>query len=229
MKSNTPLLLAAVLTTLASSISSSHGALVAYWNFNTLSIPTATTPGNGAVPTSIAANEGTGTINLSGWGGNVDDFGGSNLNSLNSDVSGVSLSLIAGGPSAGPFPGNNTYIDISFSTVGLPAPTVTFAAQGTSTGFDSGTWSWSVDGTNFTPLAGVNTGTRATYALATADFSGVTQLENQANVTLRYTLSGATSNSGNNRIDNLQVNAIPEPSAALLGAVGLLALIRRRR
>jgi uncharacterized protein (TIGR03382 family) len=30
-------------------------------------------------------------------------------------------------------------------------------------------------------------------------------------------------------IDNLSITAIPEPSAALLGGLGLLALLRRRR
>jgi MYXO-CTERM domain-containing protein len=30
-------------------------------------------------------------------------------------------------------------------------------------------------------------------------------------------------------VDNIQVSTIPEPSAALLGGLGLLALLRRRR
>lgn len=36
-------------------------------------------------------------------------------------------------------------------------------------------------------------------------------------------------NDTNARIDNLTISAIPEPSAALLGGLGMLALLRRRR
>lgn len=50
-------------------------ALVAYWNFNGLSISTASTPGSGGVPTTIDAYTGAGTVALSNFGGLVDDFG----------------------------------------------------------------------------------------------------------------------------------------------------------
>ena len=230
MKITSSLLLS--VTLLALGASNAGAALIAYWNFNGLLITTASNPGSGGVPTSISADSGTGTVGLSGWGGTVDDFAGSTINALNSNPSEESLSLIAGGPSGGPYPGNGTYITINFSMTGYENPVVTFATRGTSTGFDTGTWSWSANGTNFTPIAGVNTATRSTsFALATVDLSTLNILDRVSNVTLRYTLSGATSNSGNNRIDNIQVNAtaVPETSAALLGALGVLGMLRRRR
>lgn len=200
----------------------SNAALVAYWNFNGLSITTASAPGAGGVPTTIAADSGAGTVGLTTWTGLVDDFGGSTINGLNADPVEESLSLISNA-------GNGTFITISFSMTGLENPAVSFATRGTSTGYDSGIWSWSIDGTNFTPVSG-NTATRnTTFALTSVDFSAVDDLDGAAAVTLRYTLAGATSASGNNRIDNLQINTVPEPAATLLGAFGLIGLLRRRR
>jgi len=113
---------------------------VAYWNFNALSIATASPPGSGSVPTSITADQGAGTLSLAGFAGNVDDFAGSTLNALNSDPSGASLSLVAGGASA-PFPGNGGYLEIQLNLADYADPVITFATRGTSTGFDTGTWS----------------------------------------------------------------------------------------
>ena len=53
-------------------------------------------------------------------------------------------------------------------------------------------------------------------------------LDGAATAFLRVTFDGATSSTGNNRLDNIQFNAIPAPGAiALLGLAGLAA--RRRR
>lgn len=181
--------------------------LVSYWNFNGLSIATASTPGTGGVPLAIAADQGAGTISLAGYGGTVDDFSGSAVNSLSGDPSEKSLSLVAGG-SASPFPGNGTYIELQLDLSDYSDPVVTFAARGTSSGFNSGVWSYSVGGGAFTDVPGSNTATTSTtFALATLDLRDIDAIDGQANVRLRCTLSGATSATGNNRIDNLQVNA----------------------
>jgi hypothetical protein len=207
---------------------SARGALIAYWNFNGLSIAAASTPGSGGVPTSIAADQGSGTLSLAGYGGTVDDFAGSTINAISPDLAEESLSPIAAGPAAGPFPGNGTYIDTTFSTLGFEDVVVTFATRGTATGFNSGLWSYSTDGTNFFPTGAPSTASvSTTFALATVNLSALSAIEGQSAVTLRYTLSGATSNSGNNRIDNLQVNGtpVPEPATAALVMGGMLGLM----
>lgn len=181
--------------------SSLLGDTVAYWNFNSLSIATASAPGAGGVPTTIAANQGAGTVSLTGWTGLVDDFGGSTINAITPDASGASLSLVSNA-------GNNSFIELQLNLADFGDPVVTFATRGTSTGFNSGVWSYSVGGGAFTTISGVNTATTSTtFALATVDLSAVNAVDGQANVRLRYTLSGATNSTGNNRIDNIQVNA----------------------
>jgi len=190
------------------SVQSGIADVVSYWNFNALSIATASNPGAGGVPTSIAANQGAGTLSLTGYGGTVDDFAGSTINAISPDGAGASLSLVAGGTAA-PFPGNGTYIELQLNLTGFSDPIISFAARGTSSGFNTGAWSYSVAGGAFTTISGVNTATTSTtFALAPAvDLTAINAVDGQANVRLRYTVSGATTNAGNNRIDNLQVNA----------------------
>lgn len=75
----------------------------------------------------------------------------------------------------------------------------------------------------------VNAG--ATFTRVTLDLSSVTALDNQSVVSLRF--DDWSNGTGNNdmRIDNVLVTAspVPEPSTALLGSLGLLGLLLRRR
>jgi endonuclease I len=192
------------LLSLLTVLMTASGALadtVAYWNFNSLVIPTASAPGVGGVPTSISVNQGTGTLSLTGWIGLVDDFGGSTINAISPDASGASLSVVSNA-------GNNSFIELQLNLADFGDPIITFATRGTSTGFNSGVWSYSVAGGAFTTISGVNTATTSTtFALASVDLSAINAVDGQANVRLRYTLSGATNTTGNNRIDNLLVSA----------------------
>ena len=67
-------------------------------------------------------------------------------------------------------------------------------------------------------------------SFGTTDFG--TALNNQAEVVFRVVALGGSTGSGSRDtvgIDNFTITAIPEPSSALLGGLGLLALLRRRR
>ena len=180
---------------------------VAYWNFNSLSIATASAPGSGGVPTTIVANQGSGTLSLAGYGGLVDDFAGSTINAISPDPAEESLSIVSGGVSGGPYPGNGTFVDLAVNFTGFTDPIITFATRGTSSGFNTGNWSYKIGGGAFTPITGNTATTSTTFALATLNLSAVNALDGASNVTLRYTVSGATSISGNNRIDNLLISA----------------------
>jgi len=204
--------------------------LIASWNFNNIpAIPTAGTPTALGI-TSIAASNGAGTVSLTGWGGTIDDFSGSLVNAYGADVAGVSLSLIAAGTSPTFAGGNGTFITFNVSLTGFENPIITFATQRTSTGFNSVQFAWSTDGATFTDFGAAYNPATA-YALQSFDLTTINALDGAASATFRLTFSGATSSSGNNRIDNLQVNAtaVPTPSAAALMGVGILASARRRR
>lgn len=173
---------------------------VAYWNFNSLSIATPNPPGSGGVPTSIAADIGSGSISLTDWTGTVDDFAGSTLNTQASAPAGVSLSLIGTA-------GNGSHIDIQLNLSGYSDPVITYATQRTTTGFTTGSWSYSVAGGEFNAVPGGIVSPPASYAMATVDLSSLPDIDDESNVVLRYTLSGASAAAGNNRIDNLLLSA----------------------
>jgi hypothetical protein len=72
-------------------------------------------------------------------------------------------------------------------------------------------------------------GSVVNYNVGGTDLGSIT-LAQQTNAYLTFGIVGP--NDGNTsvfKIDNLTVSAVPEPSAALLGGLGALALLRRRR
>lgn len=58
---------------------------------------------------------------------------------------------------------------------------------------------------------------------------GTFALGQKSDAFLTFSASNNTSQFGGGNFDNLSVSAVPEPSAALLGGLGALALLRRRR
>lgn len=198
-----------------------ESGIFGYWNFNTF----ATT--DNVLP----ADFGTGEISLADWGGGVGNFAGTTLNAQFSDISGPSLSLLGGLESEpGVFDGNGTYIGIAFSMENLQGLEIGFATRGTGTGFNSGLWSFSTDGVDFTAFGGNTSSNVSGWAingtLMTAGLDGV------STAFLRYTLDGATSAAGNNRLDNVTLSAtvIPEPSTyALIFGSAILGLVAVRR
>lgn len=182
---------------------------VAYWNFNGLVVTgtAAVAPGTNGVPTSITADLGSGSLSLTGWTGLIDDFSGIALNAQAAAPAGNSLSTVAGGTTA-PFPGNGGIIDLAVNFTGVQNPIITVDTRGTASGFSSGTWSYSIAGGPFVPVVGANTAsTTSTFTTKSVDLSSYNDLDGAASVILRYTLSGATGATGNNRIDNLLISA----------------------
>lgn len=156
----------------------------------------------------LAANSGVGSISFSGWNGTVTSFTGQ---------VGSALALVGSA-------GNGSWIDIQISMAGYTNLALSFYTRGTTSGFSSGTWSASTDGVNFTTLSGVNTATQnTTFVQRNVSFASIPGLTNAPNVTLRYTLSGASGSSANNRIDELSITASPIVSGDTQRTVSIAA------
>jgi len=161
---------------------------------------------------------------------------GTTNNARLGDAAGQSLSLQGGTGTAN----NGRHITFNVGTLGFSNIVVSFATQGTSTGFNSNQFQYSLDGVTF-----INFGTPYTPASAFGSvplvfsLGSIAGLNDNANAAFRILFNGATSATGTNRIDNFVVEGtaaaaanIPEPTTAILllsGLSGLYGLRKRRR
>lgn len=180
---------------ISDSIPAAPRGVIASWNFNA--------PVNAVEPrfvSPVPPDEGSGEFRFSKWTGTS----GGSVNGTNSAFTGVTgLSFSPVGLN-----GNGGNIDLVFSASGWAAISVNFFTRGTASGYTSGAWSWSIDGVNFTTIAGLNTAsTSSSFPLTptVVDLANIPELNNASNVTLRYTLTGASGSTGNNRIDDLKI------------------------
>lgn len=102
---------------------------------------------------------------------------------------------------------NNKSFVLNFSTQGFYDISLAFALRRSGTGFKKLTWSWSIDGVNYEPLQNgvlqiVGDGE---YKISGLDLRHLSEVDNCENLYLRAQLSGATSATGNLRIDNITV------------------------
>jgi len=210
-------LICAVLISLAASQAALADEL-AVWNFN---------------DSDLNVDHGSGTLTSTVNAVNILFPAGTTNNARQGDAAGQALSLQGGTGNAN----NGRNLTFNVSTLGFSNIVVSFATQGTSTGFNSNQFQYSLDGITFVDFA-------APYAPATAfgalplvfTLSSIVGLNNNPNAAFRIVFNGATSSTGNNRIDNIVVEGtnatIPEPTTALLlisGLSGLYKLRRRRK
>lgn len=229
-----------------------NAALVAGWDFQTTTTGGTTAAAQPNSPQVYHANFGSGTMYLDGSNGSsewmtsneLSGFAGTSVNAgegfATVNVGSSALALIAGAGTAA----NGNQAVFRFSMAGYEGLSISLAAQRTSTGFATQLWEYSLDGNSYQTIGTLSAGSSAgtitsTYAgsgaLGFAAFDGLNDVENAY---VRVTFDGATSSTGNNRIDNIQFNAteipvlamsVPEPGCAtLLGSGVVLALIRRR-
>lgn len=205
-----------------------QAVIVAYWNFNTLTNSVnngttyAPTSGSGSITVGVAASDNAGNSR------GINSFGGTTLNAISPDPNGQALTVQGGAlEAATPVQNNGATVTIQVDLTGLENPILSFATQRTNTGFNSSVVAWSTDGVTYTDFTTYSPGTN--FAIQSFDFSSANALDSTSTAFFRITLTGVTANSGNNRFDNVQINAVPEPTAALLGGLGFLALLRRRR
>jgi len=216
---------------------------LAYWDFNDNELPGGGFGYlNGVFP--LNASQGSGTLIVGGglfedtivnsnsdtvyqW---IQSFGGTTVNAQPGILAGGSIS-----PQGGTGNENNGgYFQFAFTMTGLTDLNISYATQRTSTGFTTQTWSWSTDGSTFTDFQTVSSiPSGFGSAGGNPTFSGPAGLDDAATAFLRVTFSGATNSTGNNRLDNITLSAVPEPSTLMLGAAGLVCgawgMLRRRK
>lgn len=210
-------LICAVLLFLATSQAALADEL-AIWNFN---------------DSNLNVDHGSGTLTSNLNPVNILFAAGTTNNARQGDVAGQALSLQGGTGNAN----NGRNLTFNVNTLGFSSIVVSLATQGTSTGFNSNQFQYSLDGITFVDFS-------VPYAPATAfgtlplvfSLTSILGLNNNPNAAFRIIFNGATSSTGNNRIDNIVVEGtnatIPEPTTALLllsGLSGLYKLKRRRK
>jgi hypothetical protein len=211
--------------------STAQADLVAGWDFQTTANGGTAVAASPATPKQYISNFGSGTLFLNGQEGSSDwfvpatgstgteltAFGGSTLNL----APGFNNTTAIGALAALNSTANGKSAVFKFSMAGFKDLIVSYATQRTSTGFTSQTWAYSTDATNWTDVQVFDA---IPASFATQTLNTITALDNASSAYLRLTLTGATSNNGNNRLDNFQFNAtaVPEPtSMLLLGSVTL--------
>ena len=211
-------LICAVLIFLAASQSASADEL-AVWNFN---------------DSNLNVDRGNGTLTSNIVAANILFAAGTTNNARLGDLAGQALNLQGGTGTAN----NGRNLTFNVSTLGFSNIVVSFATQGTSTGFNSNQFQYSLDGLNFidfgspyVPLSAFGT-VPVVFTL-----SSILGLNNNPNAAFRIVFNGATSATGTNRLDNFVVEgttsttpeSIPEPMSAVLLLSGLGGLYKFRK
>jgi hypothetical protein len=190
---------------------------LAIWNFN---------------DSDLTVDHGGGTLVTNLNAANILFASGTTTNARLGDAAGQSLSLQGGSSTAN----NGRQITFNVSTLGFSNIIVSFATQGTSTGFNSNQFQYSLDGTTF-----VNFGAPYTPASAFGSvplvfsLAAIAELADNPNAAFRIVFNGATSSTGTNRIDNFVVEgtplttSVPEPTSAVLLLTSLSGLYRVRK
>ena len=243
-------LFAVGLASIVASVASAD--MIAQWDFQT------TTNGGTAILAAPAtqklfvANFGTGSLYLNGTNGSSDffepltgttnteinAFGGTTLNATGGmstvTTSPAALAIVGGAASvpAGTYGANGKAMVFKFSMSGLSNLSVSYAVQRTASGFTTQQWDYSTDGTTWSAAATI-TGMGLSFAGGTTNVAatlGVASgLNNAANAYMRVTFTGASSSTGNNRMDNFQFNADAIPAPGAVALIGLAGLVSRRR
>jgi hypothetical protein len=207
-------LICAVLICLAASDAARADEL-AVWNFN---------------DSNLNVDRGNGILTSNLIVANILFAAGTTNNARQGDIAGQALSLQGGTGVAN----NGRNLTFNVSTLGFSNIVVSFATQGTSTGFNSNQFQYSLDGINFIDFGSPYVPLSAFGSVPVVfTLSSILGLNNNPLAAFRIVFNGATSSTGTNRIDNFVVEGasatVPEPMSVMLLLTGLGGLYKFKR
>ncbi|MBN2321697.1 MAG: PEP-CTERM sorting domain-containing protein [Acidobacteria bacterium] len=207
-------------------VSIANAEVISLWNFNDA------TAGTSGGEQEFLVDYGTGTMASNFEEANIQNSGGSTVNGFPGDPAGLALLLKDRD-------NNGHNLTWMVDTTGFSAISISFATRRTGTGFNSNQFFYSIDsglswfgyGSPYEPATD--------FGLQSFDLGKIDALNNNPWAGFRIVFDGATSYSGNNRIDNLVVSGtpisytdpttVPEPATAVLVGFGLLGVLVIRR
>jgi hypothetical protein len=213
-----PFNLICVLVLLAATARAAAADELAIWNFN---------------DSDLNVDHGSGTLISNFNVVNILFAAGTTNNARLGDPAGQALSLQGGTGTAN----NGRHITFNVGTLGFSNIVVSFATQGTSTGFNSNQFQYSLDGITFVDFGPPYIPAAAFGSVPLVfTLASIVGLNNNPNAAFRIVFNGGSSSTGTNRIDNLVVEgtaeSIPEPMSAILlltGLGGVLGVRKKRR
>ncbi len=165
-----------------------------YWDFND-NIPATNTNW----PQPIVANYGTGSLTYTFT--QAYSFNGTTLNTMAGDISSGGSFVPRGGQNS--VENNGAEFVMTVVTTDLENIVLTYATQRTSTGFtDQAIW-YSLDGGQNYTLFTTITSIAESWEVKQIDFTSITGANDNPNFMVKIVLTGASSESGNNRFDNI--------------------------
>jgi hypothetical protein len=127
--------------------------------------------------------------------------------------------------------GGSATLSFTVSTANLTNFSLSFAVNNNGNGFSRADFYYNVGGTTLGTFAGFQTIHTGAKVLVSFDYSAFTAVNDQPSVTFSVVLSGGTSMGSNLEtiVDNIQLNATPEPTTTATGALAILGLCWYRR
>ena len=164
--------LSSIVLLLFLAVPSLRATEIVIWNFN---------------DSNLTVDHGSGVLTSDFNLVNILFAAGTGNNARLGDAAGQALSLQGGTGTAN----NGRNITFSVSTLGFSDIIVSFATQGTSTGFNSNQFQYSLDGITFIDF-GAPYVPATTFGLFTFDLSSIAGLNNNPNAVFRIVFNGAT-------------------------------------